>query len=388
MLAVLTAIPLLAWLYLLLAHGRFWRADQILPHEQDALNSYPPVAVVIPARNEADGIARTIQGLLSQDYSGQISVWLVDDSSDDGTADIARDAAQGDQRLTVIENQPLVPGWAGKMWAVNTGLSAVPADNVYVLLTDADIIHEPGLLRRLVTKSEHEGLVLTSLMVRLNCETVWEKLLIPAFVFFFQKRYPFPRVNNPKQQIAAAAGGCMLIRKSALDAVGGVTSIRDAIIDDCALARLLKKQGPIWLGLAEQTRPLRQYTYLHEIWDMVARTAYTQLNHSPVLLIGSVLGMIVLYLMPVVSLVCGLLAGDSAIALPAAFTLSLMTICFLPTIQLYRLPLTWALTLPVAGLLYGLMTWTSGYRHWRGRGAGWKGRTYSRTGDIGHQSHD
>ncbi|MEQ9200517.1 MAG: glycosyltransferase, partial [Rhodospirillales bacterium] len=236
--------------------------------------------------------------------------------------------------------------------------------------------------------SELENLVLTSLMVRLNCDTAWEKLLIPAFVFFFQKLYPFPRVNDPDQKLAAAAGGCMLVRKSALDAVGGVTRIQDAVIDDCALARLLKREGPVWLGLAGKTRSLRRYSRLGEIWDMVARTAYTQLRHSPALLIGSVAGMMLLYLMPVASLVTGLLTGDVAVALGSAVTLSLMTVCFLPTIQLYRLPLVWALTLPVAGLLYGLMTWSSGYRHWRGRGGGWKGRTYSRAGETGQQAHD
>ena len=381
-------IACIAWLWLYLAHGGFWKGDQKLRGQQYGRRPAPRVTVVIPARNEAASVGITVRGLLDQKYPGDIRIILVDDSSTDGTAGVARKAAKGDTRLTVIGNSPLPPGWAGKMWAVNTGLQAVPEDTDYVLLTDADIRHDRMLLARLAAKMKTEGLVLASLMVRLNCETFWERLLIPAFVYFFQKLYPFRRVNDPRNRLAAAAGGCMLIRADVLRKIGGVSRIRNAIIDDCALARELKKEGPIWLGLASRTVSLRRYERLDEIWDMVARTAYTQLRYSPLMLAGSVVGMLWLYVLPPVALVVGALTHDRFAVSGGLSTLSLMLASYLPTLRLYGRPFWEAAGLPVAGLLYGLMTLSSGYRHWRGRGGGWKGRTYGSAGPAGGQGGD
>jgi hopene-associated glycosyltransferase HpnB len=383
-LAVAAGLSLSAWLWLILLHGGFWRCDQRLGDARiSAGDDAPPVTVVIPARNEAESIGQTIGALLAQDYPGRLDIILVDDSSTDGTAGIARQAAGEDGRLRIITNSPLPEGWVGKMWAVNAGLAEVGDEAAYVLLTDADIRHAPDLLSRLVAKAESESRVLVSLMVRLNCETFWEKLLIPAFVYYFQKLYPFRRVNDPANRTAAAAGGCMLADAAALRRAGGVERIRNAIIDDCALARELAKQGPVWLGLASRTVSLRRYDRLSEIWDMVARTAYTQLGYSPLMLAGSVIGMLWLYLLPPVALLAGLWAGDPAVAVSGGVALLLMCTSYLPVLRLYRQPAPLALTLPVAGLLYGLMTLSSGYRHWRGRGGGWKGRTYRAAGPSG-----
>jgi hopene-associated glycosyltransferase HpnB len=379
-LAIAAFLALAAWLWLVFLHAGFWKCDQRLPDAGIDGRDAPPVAVVIPARNEAESIGQTVSGLLAQDYPGEVSVILVDDSSTDGTADVALAAAAGDRRLSVIANTPLPAGWAGKMWAVNSGLSQLPPAARWVLLTDADIYHEPRLLRRLVAKAESDGRVMVSLMVKLNCETFWERLLIPAFVYFFQKLYPFTRVNDRRDRMAAAAGGCMLVRRDVLDRIGGVRRIRDAIIDDCALAREVKDCGPVWLGLAEETRSLRRYDRLGEIWDMVARTAYTQLSYSPLMLAGAVAGMGLLYVLPVFAMFWGLVTMDLPALVAGLGALLLMAASCQPVMRLYGLGPAHALSLPLAGLLYGMMTWSSGWRHWMGRGGGWKGRTYGAAG--------
>jgi hopene-associated glycosyltransferase HpnB len=374
---VLALVSLLFWIGVLTLRGGFWRAGQRLDDAAAEKEDWPDVVAVIPARNEAETIGGTVGALLEQDYSGRVSVIVVDDNSDDGTAAVAGVA----ENLTVLKGQPLAPGWSGKLWAVHQGLVAADAfDAPYVLLTDADITHDRQSLRRLVAKADAEQLDLVSLMVRLRCESLWEKLLIPAFIFFFQKLYPFAWVNDPGRKTAAAAGGCMLVRRSALNRAGGIKAIHHHLIDDCALAALLKTHGPIWLGLSTRVVSERRYLRLSEIWGMVARTAFEQLNHSALALIGTVLAMLVTYVVPVLA-AFGLLGGD-AVAIGLVVWLGLMGVAFAPTLRLYGLSPVWAVVLPVAALLYTLMTVSSALRYWQGRGGAWKGRAYNTKGDA------
>ena len=381
--AAVTALVI--WAGLLFCRGRFWFSDQHLspPVANLAGRPWPDVAAVIPARDEAPTIGRTVASLLAQDYPGRLDVFVVDDNSTDGTAEKAREAAEaagaGD-RFHLVSGKPLADGWSGKLWAVSQGLAAArdgAPDAAYVLLTDADIDHDPANLRRLAAKAEMEKRDLVSLMVLLNCETPWERLLIPAFVFFFQKLFPFPWVNDPTDSTAAAAGGCMLVRRKALEDAGGIEAIRGRLIDDCALAALLKARGSIWLGLTREAISLRRYDDLAEIWRMVARTAYEQLGHSILALLGTLVGMALLYLVPPVAAVWGALVGEWDLAAAGAAGWGLMVMAYFPTLRLYGRPAWTGLALPLAGLLYTLMTTDSARRHWLGRGGGWKGRTYA-----------
>jgi len=369
-----TGLSALIWLFLVLARGGFWRADQRLGRAGE-LERWPDVVAVIPARNEAETIGETVSSLLAQDYPGDFRVVVVDDNSTDGTGR----AAGLSSRLRVISGRPLQDGWTGKLWAVNQGLELageIAPDAEYVLLTDADITHDPGNLRELVFKAEGENLHLVSLMVKLRCQSFWERLLIPAFVFFFQKLYPFAWVNDPANRMAAAAGGCMLIRLDTLRRAGGVEPIRDRLIDDCAMAALIKAEGPIWLGLAGRTFSSRRYTRLSEIWHMVARTAFVQLDHSLFNLVGTVVAMVVIYLMPPTGIVAGLILDVPGLILLGVAGWGMMSAAYRPTLKLYAMPPLFALTLPVSGLLYTLMTISSAVRHWRGAGGAWKGRSY------------
>jgi hopene-associated glycosyltransferase HpnB len=373
----LAGLSVLAWIYLLLFHGAFWLANQRLT-DGLAPDVWPRVTAVVPARDEAPVIARSVASLLRQDYPGDFHVIVVDDGSTDGTADIARGAAEklgAGNRLAIVDGRPLPDGWTGKMWAVANGVREA-GDCDYLLLTDADIEHDPGNLRRLAAKAATDDRDMVSLMVRLHARSFWERLLIPAFVFFFQKLYPFPRINNRRTQMAGAAGGCVLVRKDALEAAGGIDSIRNALIDDCALARRIKKRGAIWLGLAESTRSIRPYDGLSGIWRMVARTAFTQLNYSRALLAGTLLGMTIIYLAPLAALIFGLIAGVGLAAALGGAAVAMMLLAYWPTARLYGPPFPEVFLLPVAGLLYTLMTVDSAFRHWRGAGGGWKGRTY------------
>jgi hopene-associated glycosyltransferase HpnB len=273
-------------------------------------------------------------------------------------------------------------GWSGKLWAVSEGTARAAAINPqarYLWLTDADIGHDPGSLRRLVAKAEADRLDLVSLMVLLDHHGFWAGLLIPAFVFFFQKLYPFPWVNDHAHPMAAAAGGCILVRRNALEAVGGIARIRGALIDDCTLGAVIKagsggRRGRLWLGLTTRLVSLRPYRRFGEIWDMVVRSAYTQLNHSPWLLLGTVLGMILTYLVAPVAILTWPLHHLAVPTLAGLATGSLMVVACRPTLQLYRKPPAAALLLPMVGLLYSLMTVASAVRSWRGRGGQWKGR--------------
>ncbi len=382
----LSALSLAIWLYLLVFHGRFWWADQRLdradPDSGDAALGWPEVVAVVPARNEADVLDRSLRSLLEQDYPGPFSVILVDDHSRDGTAEVAHRVAAGAgarTRLMVAEAPALPRPWTGKLWAMHHGVgraAETAPDAVYVLFTDADIEHDPATLRALVQKAEAGGLALVSLMALLRLQGAWERLLLPAFVFFFQKLFPFPWVNDPRRRRAAAAGGCLLVRRRVLEAAGGMAAIRGEIIDDCALARAIKRHGPIWLGLTRAVRSLRPYGGLRGIWAMVARTAYAQLRYAPAWLVAAVLGMGTLYLVPPLALLLYPLHGAGAAALCGLAAWLGMGLAYFPTLRLYRQSPAMGLTLPLAGLVYTAMTLDAARRHRRGKGGSWKGRTH------------
>lgn len=369
-------LVLAAWGALMALRGDFWRADQRLVEGEFQPNRWPTIAVVVPARNEADVIEEALSSITAQDYEGDIRIFLVDDRSADDTGQLARRISG----VTVVSGRDAPPGWTGKLWAVSQGLAAAEEAGIqaeYVWLTDADIAHHPGELASLVAGSEHAGLDLNSLMVRLRIERLWDVLLIPAFVFFFQKLYPFSWVNDPARKTAAAAGGSMLVRKSALARIGGIEAIAGELIDDCALAQRIKSSGGgIRLALATETRSIRAYGTLGETWRMVARTAFHQLNYSVIALLGTVIGMLFLYISPPVLVAWALVMGEWPAAVAAAAAWFAMGWAFGPTIYRYGLSPWYGFTLPVAGLLYTLMTLDSARRHWLGKGGAWKGRTY------------
>ena len=383
------------WIYLILLRGGFWRADARLeaarwpPPEgsppEGSPCEWPPVAALVPARNEAPVIGAAVASLLAQDYPGDLRVIVIDDGSDDDTAAEARAAAAragAAERLSVVAARPPEPGWTGKPWALSEGLArAADLDPPprFLWLSDADIAHGTATLGRLVAKAEREKLDLVSLMVALSCEGWWERLLIPAFVFFFQKLYPFAWVADKGRSTAAAAGGCVLLNAEALAAIGGFAAIGDALIDDCALAARIKAAARgrgrgIWLGLAEDSRALRPYGGLAPVWDMVARSAYSQVRRSPLLLAGTLLGMTLTYLVPPLAVLSLPLHGQGAAAAPGLAAWALSAVAISPTLRLYRQPLWLAPLLPLAALLYTAMTVDSAWRHWRGRGGAWKGR--------------
>lgn len=366
------------WVYLVLGHGMFWATRPRLP-SAPAPRWWPSVVIIVPARDEAAMLKTTLPTLLTQQYPGRARVVLVDDNSGDGTAAAAERlaAVAGGLPLSVVAPGEPPPGWVGKMWALRRGVQAAGDADLY-LFTDADIAHDPGSLYRLVACSG--GRALVSQMARLRVVGRWEKLIVPAFVYFFAQLYPFRWVNRARSRTAAAAGGCVLIRARALAGIGGIEAVRDAVIDDVALARAVKRSGgAIWLGLADHARSVRPYPVLADLWRMVARSAYTQLRHSPVLLAGTVLGLALVYLLPPAAVVAGLVTGESRVAIEGGIAWGLMTLSYLPMIRYHRLPVYWALSLPFAALLYLLMTLDSARRHHQGRGAAWKGRTYSPT---------
>jgi hopene-associated glycosyltransferase HpnB len=380
--SLLVELSLLIWLYLLVGRHGFWHARPRLEDERPpAPVVWPAVVAVVPARNEAETVEITLRSLLGQDYRGALTIVVVDDHSQDDTRAIAERLALGAaRRLEVIQAPPLPAGWSGKLWAVASGVrraaELAPAAP-YLLLTDADIAHAPDNLARLFAKAQAERLDMVSLMVRLYCANFWERLLIPPFVFFFQKLYPFPAVNDPGSPVAAAAGGCILVRRRALRAAGGIQAIRGELIDDVALARAVAKcpgGGRIWLGLGEATRSLRRCAGLGDVWNMVARTADAQLRHSTLLLICTLLGLVIAYLAPPLALAVGLARDDPWLIGLGGLGLAAMAVAYLPTLRLYGLSGSRILTLPVAALLFAAMTVDSALRHRRGTGGRWKGR--------------
>jgi hopene-associated glycosyltransferase HpnB len=382
-----TVLPIGIWIGLLLFRGQFWRTDQQLPDVVPELPIWPSVCAVIPARNEAEVLPISLRSLLQQNYPGSFKILLVDDQSTDQTAEIARQVAtsvQAHDRLDVLSGQPLPPGWTGKLWAMEQGTRAalaLPQRPDYILLSDADIEHDVHNLQRLVAKAEADNLELVSLMVRLRCQSLWERFLIPAFVFFFAQLYPFRWANAPQNSTAAAAGGCILLKRQALERTGGLHVLKNALIDDCTLAHVIKSSRPdrstgIWLGLTRSTVSLRPYESLSTIWNMVARTAFTQLRYSPWLLIGTVLAMMMIYLIAPVSTLIGSLTGQWSIAIAGFIGWLLMAVAYLPMIRFYNLSPLWAFSLPAIACLYTLMTIDSALRHWQGQGGAWKGRVY------------
>ncbi|MFJ9963544.1 glycosyltransferase [Streptomyces avermitilis] len=377
----IAAGSLTAWLWLLLGQGFFWRTDVRLPPRVEPAD-WPSVGVVVPARDEAGVLPDSLPALLAQDYPGRAEIFLVDDGSSDGTGALALELAarHGGLPLTVGSPGEPPPGWTGKLWAVRHGIGLARArDPEFLLLTDADIAHAPDSLRELVAAARTGGFDLVSQMARLRVASGWERLVVPAFVYFFAQLYPFRRIGVKGARTAAAAGGCVLLRTDAAERARIPDAIRHAVIDDVALARAVKGDGGhIWLGLADRVDSVRPYPRLHDLWRMVSRSAYAQLRHSPLLLVGTVLGLVLVYLVPPGALFVGLAVGSAPTAVAGGIAWLVMTGTYLPMLRYYRQPLWLAPLLPVTAFLYLLMTVDSAVQHYRGRGAAWKGRTYAR----------
>jgi hopene-associated glycosyltransferase HpnB len=364
----LAIVSFLIWCWLLTMHGQFWRAGPILP---GMIPSHAPsVAIVVPARDEAPFIERTIRSLLAQNYPGTFGVTLVDDRSEDATGGIVR--AIVDQRLNVLEGSPRPAGWAGKLWALRQGIAASGAPE-YFFLTDADIEHDPAHLSSLVAMAERHDLDMVSEMVALSCVSWPEKCLIPAFVFYFQLLYPFAQVNNPLSSSAAAAGGSILIRRRALSRIGGIEAVRGALIDDVALAGAVKAGGRIFLGHSALARSIRPYPKAQDIWRMIARSAYAQLHFSRVVLTGTTIAMALVWLVPPIAA----LFGHGAARVLGFLTWAMFTAAYLPTLMRFRRSLVWAALLPAIAVFYMAATIGSAVNYHRGRGVVWKGRAYA-----------
>ena len=363
----LAIVAALIWIYLTFAHGMFWQAGPVLPIAYPTLA--PPVVAVVPARDEAPLIATSLRSLLAQDYRGPFRVILVDDNSTDDTGRIAR--AISDSRLTVVTGAPRPPGWSGKLWAVSQGVSQAGSAEL-VLLTDADIVHEPAHLSSLVAQIERQDPDLVSEMVTLRCESWPERILVPAFVFFFQLLYPFARVNDRLKATAAAAGGTILVRHRALVRIGGIESLKGALIDDVTLAAAVKKGGAIWLGHAALARSVRPYPAVADIWRMIARTAFVQLRFSLLLLTATSAAMALTWLLPPALV----LFADGAAFWCGLAAWVMLTVSYLPTLRRFGRSPLWALFLPLVAVFYMAATIGSAVDHYRGRGVAWKGRAY------------
>lgn len=401
--AIIAFLAVAIWLVLVFARGNFWRIwDSDADHANSlAPTAWPRVAAIIPARNEVASIAEVVTALVCQDYPGEFSITVVDDHSEDATAEIARNAsaeAAASGRIQILSAPDLTSGWTGKLWALNCGVAATLSSSAdisapsrdfcemnpvcvatksspapeFFWFTDADVIHAPNTLRRLISRAQQDNLDLTSLMVLLQANTVAERLLIPSFLYFFLMLYPPRWIADPRAKTAGAAGGCILIRRSALERIGGLPSIRSEIIDDCSLARSVKRSGgKIWMGLTRASRSLRSYVSFSEIRDVIARTAFTQLRYSSLQLAGTLLGLALTFLAPAILT----FSPRPGIWLPALLAWCLMTASFLPTVNFYRLSPLWSPLLPLSALFYSYATLLSALRYWLGRGGQWKGRS-------------
>jgi hopene-associated glycosyltransferase HpnB len=370
----IAAIPLLVWVYLIIGRGQFWRLTR---------EGVPPavpagsgrVVAIIPARNEAPVIGAAVHSLAQQAFGGSLHLMVVDDASTDGTAEAALAAARAagaQERFTLIRGAALPSGWTGKLWALSQGVTAAAQLNAdYLLFTDADIRHAPTSVASLVADAEANDRDLVSHMVKLSTDGFAERLLIPAFVFFFLKLYPPAWVASARHRLAAAAGGCLLIRPRALTRIGGVQAIRSHIIDDCALARAVKDSGGrVALELTRETRSLRAYRSSAEIGAMISRTAFAQLGHSYLWLAGTLAGMFLTYLLPLLLLFC----RDPLLLCLGLGALLLMSLCYLPTVRFYGLTPLWCLSLPLIAAFYSGAVIHSAVRYARGSGGRWKGR--------------
>ena len=366
---VLSGLAAFIWIITALLPWQPWRTREVLESDEQKQVDLSEITVVIPARNEAEVIAGTLQALKQQGKG--LHIILVDDESTDGTAGVAQSV--GLENLQIIHSNSLPKGWTGKLWAQEQGLQRVSTP--LTLLLDADIYLQTGLLASLKTKHDEEGLQFVSLMAMLKVKSFWEKMLMPAFIYFFKMLYPFALANKPESKMAAAAGGCILVDTQALHAIGGMAAIRDAVIDDCSLAKKVKQAGyKTWVGLTHSVISQRAYVSLAEIWDMVARTACTQLFYSSSLLLICTLIMALMYFLPVYGLVY--FAGN-------AWLLSMLSVLIMlglyqPTLGFYKLNRVWAICMPVVAGLYLLMTWTSAIRYWQGERSRWKGRIYQK----------
>jgi hopene-associated glycosyltransferase HpnB len=369
-------ICLAVWIYLIFGRGGFWRSSvRDTTRSARDVAHWPTVSVVVPARNESELIGASIQSLLRQEYPGPLSVFVVDDDSNDGTAAIAeRTAAEAPERqVHVITIKGPGRGWTGKLWALKEGIAAAEAARPdYLLLTDADIVHAPDTVSWLVAHALSGRYVLVSLMAKLRCVSIAERSHVPAFIYFFEMLFPFAWVNRPNSRVAAAAGGCILVHRDALEKAGGIAGIRNALIDDCSLAAKLKTVGPIWLGLTERVRSVRPYETLSDVRQMIARSAYAQLRYSPLLLVGTTMGLLLTFVAPP-------MLGVFAAGLPRYLGLIAwlaMALSFVPMLRFYRLSPLWSIALPGIAALYLYYTLNSAYQYLRRRGGQWKGRVH------------
>ena len=374
---ILTIVSLLIWVALTFLRGAFW---QLLAFDDDISKQGPParwprVAVIVPARNEAETIARTVDSLVKQDYAGEMRVIVVDDHSEDGTGAAAREAVEragADERVLILGGAALESGWTGKLLAMQQGVeSGVAREADFIWFTDADIEHAPDTLRRIVQRAERDKLDLVSLMVLSQVKSFPERLLIPPFLYFFLKLYPPSWIASRTRKTAGAAGGCILLRRAALERIGGLEAIRGEVIDDCTMARAVKRTGGgLWMGLTRKSVSLRTYTSFTEIKDLIARTAFTQLGYSGLALAGTLLAMLVTYLLPVIFT----FSAQAVVWRLGLAAWALMAITYLPTVRFYRMSPLWAAALPLAAAFYTYATWLSAVRYWLGRGGQWKGR--------------
>jgi hopene-associated glycosyltransferase HpnB len=376
MVEVLGFICVAVWIYLIIGRGRFWRSDvRDTTHPAQNAERWPSVAVIIPARNESEFIGASVRSLLDQKYPGPLKIFVVDDDSSDDTAAIAaRTGATASERdLTVIASKGPARGWTGKLWALKEGIAAAePLRPDYLLLTDADIVHTPDTIGWLVAHALAGRFVLVSLMAKLRCVSLAERSHVPAFIYFFQMLFPFSWVNRANSDVAAAAGGCILVHKDSLERAGGIAGIRNALIDDCSLAAKLKTVGPIWLGLTDRVRSVRPYEALADVNQMISRSAYAQLRYSPLLLAATTIGLLLTFVAaPALAIFATGLPRYLGLAAWLAMALS-----FVPTLRFYRLSPLWGLALPAIASLYLYYTLNSAYQYLRRRGGQWKGRVH------------